>query len=124
LKTLMRIHRYVSCFVAPAMLFFALSGAWQAFRLHESRKDGSYKAPALMSALSDVHKAEDLKGTAGTIFKTGQALFAAAFALTAVIGIVMALRIARPVWLVWVTLAAGAVVPVLLALLAQASKGP
>jgi len=30
LKTLLRIHRYLSCFVAPAMLFFAVSGAWQA----------------------------------------------------------------------------------------------
>jgi hypothetical protein len=29
----MRWHRYLSCFVAPAMIFFAISGAWQAFRL-------------------------------------------------------------------------------------------
>jgi hypothetical protein len=43
LKTLLRVHRYLSCFVAPVMLFFAISGAWQAFRLQETRKDGSYR---------------------------------------------------------------------------------
>jgi hypothetical protein len=124
LKTLVRIHRYLSCFVAPAMLFFAISGAWQAFRLHETRKDGSYKAPAVMQRLSDIHKAEDLSGTRGTIVKAGQVLFAVAFAVTAVIGIVMALRIARPVWLVWLTLAAGVMLPALLVLVVQAGKGP
>jgi hypothetical protein len=120
----MRIHRYLSCFVAPVMLFFAISGAWQAFRLHETRKDGSYTAPAALARLSDIHKAEDLKGTRGTIFEVGQVLLAAAFAVTAVIGIVMAFRIARPVWLVWLTLAAGVVVPVLLALPAEGGKSP
>ena len=47
MKRLLRIHLYLSCFVAPAMLFFAVSGAWQAFRFQERKKDGSYRAPSL-----------------------------------------------------------------------------
>jgi hypothetical protein len=98
------------------MLFFAISGAWQAFRLHEDRKDGSYKAPVLLEQLSDLHKAERLSGTSGRLFKVGQLLLASAFVLTAMLGVLMALRVARPVWPVWLTLAAGVLLPVLLAL--------
>ncbi len=116
MKSLWRIHRYLSSFVAPAMLFFAISGAWQAFRLHEDRKDGSYKAPAVLEELSNLHKAEHLSGTTGRMFKVGQLLLASAFALTALLGVIMALRVARPVWPVWLTLAAGVLLPVLLAL--------
>jgi len=61
MKRLMRVHRYLSCFVAPAMLCFSISGAWQAFRLHASRKDGSYVAPDVLSRLSLIHKAEKLE---------------------------------------------------------------
>jgi hypothetical protein len=114
LKRLMRIHRYLSCFVAPAMLFFAVSGAWQSFRLHESRKDGSYTAPRALVALSQVHKAEKLSGAAGTLFRVGQFAVAVSFIVTAVIGIVMAFRIARPVWWVWFCLIAGVALPSIL----------
>lgn len=120
MKWLMRIHRYLSCFVAPAMLFFAVSGAWQAFRLHESRKDGSYQAPALLERLSEVHMAEQLSKTTGNWFRGGQLVLAAAFVATAVIGLVMAFRVTRSKWLVWMCLTAGVTLPVLLAL---ASRG-
>ena len=79
MKTLMRTHRYLSCFIAPAMIFFAVSGAWQAFRLHEDRKDGSYKAPAALSVLSEVHKAEKLSKTTGIWLKAGEVAIASTF---------------------------------------------
>jgi len=118
-KQLMRIHRYLSCLVAPAMVFFAVSGAWQAFRLQDTRKDGSYTAPVPLQQLSYVHKAERLSTAAAPWFRMGQLTLAAAFVLTAVLGVVMALRIARPVWPVWACLAGGILLPVLLALAAR-----
>jgi hypothetical protein len=102
------------------MLFFALTGAWQAFRLHENRKDGSYHAPAALALLSQVHKAERLSGAAAVWFRFGQLTVAVAFMTTAVIGLVMAFRVARPTWPVWLCLAAGIALPVLLALAARA----
>jgi hypothetical protein len=42
------------------------------------------------------------------------------FVATAVIGVVMAFRIARPVWMVWACLAAGTALPMLLAVAARA----
>lgn len=102
------------------MLFFAVSGAWQAFRLQETKKDGSYTAPPVLARLSEVHKAERLAGTAGTLFRAVQLALAAMFATTAIVGLIMAFRIARPVWIVWACLAAGTAVPVLLAVAARA----
>jgi hypothetical protein len=119
LKRLMLIHRYLSCFVAPAMLFFAVSGAWQAYRFQESRKDGSYTAPEILETLSHVHKAEQLSDGAKPWFRAGQLLLALAFVSTALIGVVMALRITRPAWKIWVWLAAGTILPIVLALAAR-----
>ena len=115
MRIIHRVHRYVSCFIAPAMLFFAVSGAWQAFRLQQSRKDGSYVAPRPLALLSDIHKAERLSGTRGTLFRTGQAVLSAAFVATAILGLVMGFRLSRPRWPFWLCLLAGIVVPIVLA---------
>src|SRR5438128_6916597 len=96
------------------MLFFAVSGAWQAFRLQETKKDGSYTAPPVLARLSEVHKAEHLHGAAGTWFRVGELAVSVMFATTAIVGLVMAFRVARPVWLVWACLTAGIALPVLL----------
>ena len=60
MKTLLRTHRFLSLFVAPAMIFFAVSGALQSYRLHEDRKDGSYHAPQALKTMGEIHKAEKL----------------------------------------------------------------
>lgn len=124
MKTLMRFHRYLSCFVAPAMLFFAVSGAWQAFRFQETRKGGSYVAPVVLEQLSYVHKAEKLGGPGATAFRFGQLLLAAAFASTAIAGLMMAARLTRPPWLPWALVAAGIVLPGLLAWSARVGGEP
>jgi hypothetical protein len=121
MKRLMRIHRYLSCALAPAMLFFAASGAWQAFRLNDTQKDGSYTAPAVLQALSRVHKADHLKGAVANWFRGAELTIALLFVVTATLGIVMALRLSRPVWPAWLCLTAGLALPALLALLAFSS---
>lgn len=121
MKGLFRIHKYLSCFVAPAMLFFAVSGAWQAFRLHEDRKDGSYTAPEALKQLSEAHKAERLHGATAAWFKGGQLALAAGFVATAILGVVMAFKVTKPVWLVWACLAAGVAIPLMLAIATRVS---
>ena len=115
MRLLMRWHRYLSLSVAPVMFFFAVSGAWQAFRLHESRKDGSYHAPAMLESLSVLHKAEKLKGSVGNVFRFGEVVIALVFASTAVLGVIMGFKLGRPGWRPWAAIAAGIVVPFLLA---------
>jgi len=47
-------HSYLGLFIAPSVLFFALTGATQLFGLHESH--GDYQPPVLVEKLSSVHK--------------------------------------------------------------------
>ena len=47
-------HSYIGLFIAPSVLFFALTGATQLFSLHEAH--GNYKPAALVEKLSSVHK--------------------------------------------------------------------
>ncbi len=39
------VHLYIGVFIAPALLFFALTGALQTFSLHETTRGSSYKPP-------------------------------------------------------------------------------
>lgn len=47
-------HSYLSVFIAPSVIFFALTGTLQIFSLHEAH-DG-YQPPALLEKLARVHK--------------------------------------------------------------------
>jgi hypothetical protein len=56
LKLFRQIHRYVGLFIAPALLFFSFTGALQTFSLHETTPGSSYKPPAWIVMLGQVHK--------------------------------------------------------------------
>jgi hypothetical protein len=56
LKYLRLIHLYVGVFIAPAVLFFAFTGALQTFSLHETTRGSSYKPPAWAVVLGQIHK--------------------------------------------------------------------
>jgi hypothetical protein len=56
LKYLRLIHLYTGVFIAPALLFFAFTGALQTFSLHETTRGGSYKPPAWAVMLAQIHK--------------------------------------------------------------------
>lgn len=47
-------HSYLSVFIAPSVIFFALTGALQIFNFHEAH--GDYHPPVLIEKLARVHK--------------------------------------------------------------------
>jgi hypothetical protein len=47
-------HTYLGILIAPSVLFFALTGTYQLFGLHEAH--GTYTPPVLLEKLSMVHK--------------------------------------------------------------------
>ncbi len=51
-------HAYISAFIAPVVVCFALSGAIQIFDLHQSRE--GYTAPAFFVAIGQIHKNQRL----------------------------------------------------------------
>ncbi len=60
LKSLRKLHLYVGLFIAPALLFFAFTGAVQTLSLHEGAGD-SYAPPKWLAELSQVHKNQTLQ---------------------------------------------------------------
>ena len=55
-KTARAVHLYMGVFLTPAILFFALTGAWQTFSLQSPSKDGSYTPPHWVQQFSQLHK--------------------------------------------------------------------
>jgi hypothetical protein len=51
---LRRWHAYIGLFIAPSVLFFAITGALQIFSLHEAH--GNYHPAVLIEKLAAVHK--------------------------------------------------------------------
>lgn len=56
LRYLRLIHLYIGVFIAPALIFFAFTGALQTFSLHETTRGSNYKPPAWAVMLGQIHK--------------------------------------------------------------------
>lgn len=56
IKLARQIHLYIGLFSAPALLFFAFSGALQTFSLHKAKKGSDYKPANWIAMLAEVHK--------------------------------------------------------------------
>lgn len=118
-RQLLKLHRYAGLVTAPLILFFAISGIWQVFRLQDDQKNGR-KAPRILKAASEFHKAEGLsKGGAATMFRITIAIASAVLAVAASIGIILGFRTTRPRWLASLLLTVGIAVPILLFLVAM-----
>src|SRR5205085_1618159 len=98
MKKLRQIHLYLGCIFAPVLIFFAVTGAWQLFKLHRVLKDGSYSPPRAVAILSDVHQFQHIPPTSsesGTPLRYFMLAAAAGLVLTTVLGIIMAFRFSR-----------------------------
>ena len=56
LKSLRTLHLYLGVFIAPALCFFAFTGALQTFSLHETTRGSSYRPPRWAAVLAQLHK--------------------------------------------------------------------
>jgi hypothetical protein len=61
LKIARIVHLYLGTFTAPAILFFALTGALQTFSLHDAAKDGSYKPANWITIGSQLHRKQTIQ---------------------------------------------------------------
>ena len=53
-------HLYLGIFIAPALLFFAFTGALQTFSLHETHPGSDYKPARWIASLAQLHKKQSL----------------------------------------------------------------
>ena len=61
LKLIRQLHLYMGVFSAPALLFFAFTGALQTFSLHETTRGSDYKPPAWAVTLGQLHKKQTIE---------------------------------------------------------------
>ncbi len=54
-------HLYLGLFTAPAILFFAFTGALQTLSLNDRSPDGSYTPPHWISVLAQLHKKQSVQ---------------------------------------------------------------
>jgi len=144
LKALRALHLYIGLFISPMLMFFALTGALQTFSLHETTQGSSYKPPAWIMTLAQIHKKQTdvvpqrkpkpvdakpdtAKGdkpapaqTPAPIQKSHLAmkvfflLVALGLFMSTVTGIYMAYKFTRNKWVVTGLLVAGVVAPLVL----------
>jgi hypothetical protein len=135
LALLRQLHVYLSVFVAPSLIFFALTGALQTFRIPD-RSD----APVVVQKLARVHRdsvfaakarpapaqrsvpkapapPKSKPPLATTILKWFFVVVSLGMTASAVLGVWMAVAHHREKALMWGLLAAGTAFPVLLVLL-------
>jgi len=111
MQKLRSVHLYLGCIFAPMLLFFAISGIWQMFRIPSP----------LLHRLSTIHTSHALKAGGGlssnfmTVFVL---IMAVSFILSTVLGVVMAFKHGRSRRAAAYSLAVGVVVPLALILLA------
>lgn len=61
LKPFRTLHLYFGVFTAPALLFFAFTGALQSVNLHEGARGSDYKPPAWIASISHIHKKQSFE---------------------------------------------------------------
>ena len=140
MTSIRRWHSYIGLFIAPSVLFFALTGAVQLFNLHEAH--GSYQPPVLVEKLSSVHKDqvfdlghhhdaptpddhaspapeehEDEPGAATLLLKGYFLLVALGLTVSTAFGLWMGLVQTRGKTVGWMLVGAGSVIPLALLLL-------
>lgn len=134
-SSLRQWHAYIGLFIAPSVLFFAITGAIQLFNLHEAH--GGYRPPALLEKLSAAHKdqvfeqprpapqtggvdedhpSDDAEQVRPTTLALKWFFLAVAAGLTVstAIGVWMGLTQLRRKMIGWSLIAAGALIPVCL----------
>lgn len=140
MRTLRQFHLYIGVFFTPAILFFAISGGLQTFRLQQASGWGGAPAPAWITWIASVHTdqaqpREDKKPDAAKPkppldpakaaeraarqqaalpMKIFTVLLAVALALSSLLGAVIAINIRATRRVALVMLLAGSILPIVL----------
>ena len=122
MKTLRRVHLYLGCFFAPLLLFYVVTGWYQT--VNPDRRKGVSDSQDLVSRLSRVHveqyyPTESASGYSTRLFRVFIVIMANALIATVILGIILAFRTSRNKWPVWLSLALGIALPVILLWLGQ-----
>ena len=132
------MHLWLGVFFAPAIIFFAFTGALQTYNLHEAQPGSTYQPPVWIQKLAQLHKKQTSQirqrppappqgrrneretprpkvqqPLSTTLLKWFVFLMALGLMATSLLGVYMAFQYNRDRRLIWFLLALGTVMPVL-----------
>ncbi|MBV9035765.1 MAG: PepSY domain-containing protein [Acidobacteriaceae bacterium] len=61
LRWVRQVHLWLGVFFAPAIIFFAFTGALQTLNLHEAQPGSTYQPPLWIEKLAQLHKKQNLQ---------------------------------------------------------------
>jgi hypothetical protein len=118
MKWIRQIHLYLGVFLIPMIIFFALSGSLQIFRLQESLKGSTDTPPSWIVWAADVHKDQRASHEPGaprsTPMKWLLVLMSLGLITTSILGIYLAFKYNRDKRVVFGLIFLGLVVPLTL----------
>jgi len=122
MRTLRRIHLYLGCFFAPLLIFYVATGWYQT--VNPDRRKGVGDSTDFVSRLNRVHveqyyPTDSASGYSTYLFRGLVVAMAVALITTIVLGIILAFRTIRHKWPVWLSLALGIILPIVMLWLGQ-----
>lgn len=119
MKRLRQLHLYLGVFFTPLLLFFVVTGWYQTVDLERLKSPS--EAESLVQKLRVVHTDQIYPETGVLRQKSSPALFrglvvamSVALILTTLLGLVLAFRFTKPVWVPWAVLGLGLLAPVVI----------
>jgi hypothetical protein len=91
------VHTYLSCFFAPVLLFFIVTGTLQMLELHEKQKGSSYEPPKIIKQIALAHRHQYVEkptdpAKSPVLFRYFVFAMSAGFAVTMLLGVQIALE--------------------------------
>jgi len=123
MRNLRRLHLYLGCLFAPLLIYFALSGCWQLFRLNDlPKKDPATRVQTVLHEWSKPHTNSTAPGNSpkearSALFNGFALLMGLGLSTTSILGVIMALQMTRQRKLVIGCLLGGVTIPLVLLLL-------
>jgi hypothetical protein len=138
LKWVRQVHLWLGVFFAPAIIFFAFSGALQTFSFHEAEPGSTYHPPVWIQKLAQIHKKQTIQirqkppappqgrrneretprpkiqqPLSTTLLKWFVFLMALGLITTSTLGVYMAFQYTRDRRMIWALLVLGTIIPAL-----------
>ena len=116
MRFIRKAHLYLSVFFAPLLIFFVATGWYQTVSTHRNKLFA--EQDTLVSKLTSVHVDQIYPSETGTgeyrttLFKVLVITMSIALLVTIILGMILAFRSTKRLWLVALSLALGIIVPV------------
>jgi hypothetical protein len=122
MRSLRRLHLYLGCFFAPLLLFYVSTGWHQTLRTNRNKslgEKGDWISNLTSVHVDQIYPSPKVEEYSPFLFRCLIVIMCVSLISTVGLGIFLAFRSSRKHWPVWLSLALGIVLPVLLLFLGQ-----